>query len=153
MHPARNTHEAPIEAAAVLPDERNAASPPKLALVEQTTTLRILVIEDDALIGMLLGDMLEVMGHEVCAIEATEVGSVAAAARCAPNMMIVDANLQEGSGLSAVDQILRKGFVPHVFVTGDLRGVSKLRPDAVVIAKPFTEATLSQAMARARRTG
>ena len=153
MHPARNTHQAPIEPAAVLPDERNAASPPKLALVEQTTTLRILVVEDDALIGMLLGDMLEVMGHEVCAIEATEVGSVAAAARCAPNMMIVDANLQEGSGLSAVDQILRKGFVPHVFVTGDLRGVSKLRPDAVVIAKPFTEATLSQAMARARRTG
>lgn len=153
MHPARNTHEAPIEATAVLPDERNAASLPKLALVEQTTTLRILVVEDDALIGMLLGDMLEVMGHEVCAIEATEVGSVAAAARCAPNMMIVDANLQEGSGLSAVDQILRKGFVPHVFVTGDLRGVSRLRPDAVVIAKPFTEATLSQAIARARRTG
>jgi CheY-like chemotaxis protein len=115
--------------------------------------LSYLVVEDDALIGMLLGDMLEVMGREVCAIEATELSRKCAAARCAPNMMIVDANLQEGSGLSAVDQILRKGFVPHVFVTGDLRGVSKLRPDAVVIAKPFTEATLSQAMARARRTG
>ena len=35
------------------------------------TTLRIMVVEDDMLIGMLLGEMLEAMGHEICAIERT----------------------------------------------------------------------------------
>jgi two-component system, response regulator PdtaR len=114
--------------------------------------LRILVVEDDALIGILLGDMLEMLGHEVCAIEATEAGAVRAAAQCAPDVMIVDAQLREGSGIVAVDQILAKGFVPHVFVTGDKRGVSALRPGAVVISKPFTEAMLVDAIVLARKS-
>ena len=46
--------------------------------------LRILVVEDDALIGMLLAEVLVGMGHEVCAIEANEADAVAAAARCRP---------------------------------------------------------------------
>jgi CheY-like chemotaxis protein len=95
--------------------------------------------------------MLEVMGHQVCAIEATEAGAVAAAAQWAPDLMIVDVNLYEGNGISAVDRILLKGFVPHVFVTGDLRGVTRLRPLAVVISKPFTEDMLISAIALARK--
>lgn len=121
-------------------------------VVEHPHPLRILVVEDDTLIGMLLGDMLEVMGYQVCAIEATEGGAVAAAAQWAPDLMIVDVNLHEGNGISAVDQILVKGFVPHVFVTGDLRGVTKIRPAAVVISKPFTEAMLENAIALARKS-
>lgn len=124
--------------------------PPNLLPVAHATPLRILVVEDDALIGMLLGDMLELMGHEVCAIEMTEAAAVRSAANCTPNMLIVDANLSQGSGLAAVDQILRHVFVPHVFVTGDPNGVVKLRPGEVVISKPFTEATLAQAINRAR---
>ena len=41
--------------------------------------LRVLVVEDDAMIAMLLADMFAGMGHDVCAIEATEAGAVAAA--------------------------------------------------------------------------
>jgi len=153
MHPARTPVAAILQTpAASTRDERTVLCSPALPVIEKTALLRILVVEDDALIGMLLGDMLEVMGHEVCAIEATEIGAVNAAAQFAPNMMIVDAHLREGSGMSAVDQILAKRFVPHVFVTGDLQGISKLRPCSVVIAKPFTEATLAGAIARARRT-
>jgi two-component system, response regulator PdtaR len=36
--------------------------------------LRALVVEDDAVIGMLLADMLAEMGHDICPIEATEAG-------------------------------------------------------------------------------
>ena len=39
--------------------------------------LRILVVEDDALIAMLLADLLTELGHEICAIEGTEVTAVA----------------------------------------------------------------------------
>ncbi|MEQ1694239.1 MAG: response regulator [Hyphomicrobiaceae bacterium] len=112
--------------------------------------LRILVVEDDFLIGMLLADMLEMMGHEVCATEATEAGAIAAAAKCHPNMMIIDAQLREGSGISAVDEILRVRAVPYIFVTGDIRGVLQMRPDAIVVEKPFTESCLISAMHRAR---
>ena len=48
------------------------------------TSLSVLVVEDDAMIGMLLADMLGEMGYNVCAIAATEDGAVADAARCHP---------------------------------------------------------------------
>ena len=112
--------------------------------------LRILIVEDDFLIGMLLADMLEVMGHEVCATEATEEGAVAAAAKWLPTMLIIDAQLREGSGISAVDRILSERALPYIFVTGDLQGVKQLRPNAIVVEKPYTEDVLICAMQRAR---
>ena len=64
-------------------------------------------------------------------------------------MMIVDARLGDESGISAVEQILCTGFVPHVFVSGDALRVRALLPGAVVIQKPFREADLARAMQRA----
>ena len=52
--------------------------------------LRILIVEDDFLIGMMLADMLEMMGHEVCATEATEAGAIAAAAEAMQRVGVVD---------------------------------------------------------------
>jgi CheY-like chemotaxis protein len=105
-----------------------------------------MVVEDDGVIAMLLADVLEGMGHEVCAIEATETAAVAVALCCRPEMMIVDARLGEGSGTSAVEQILRSGFVPHVFVSGDALRVKLLKPNAIVMQKPFRESDLAGAM-------
>ena len=65
------------------------------------TALRVLVVEDEMLIGMLLADMLEARGYDVCAVEATETGAVTAAARYNPGLMIVDARLRDGSGVAA----------------------------------------------------
>jgi two-component system, response regulator PdtaR len=112
-------------------------------------TLRIMVVEDDALIGMLLTEMLEGMGHGVCAMACTEPEAVAAALRSKPDLMVVDARLGDGSGLSAVTQILRSGYIPHMFVTGDTAEVQTLRPDAVVIDKPFRERDLIFGIQRA----
>ena len=118
---------------------------------ESPTTLRVLVVEDDAALGMLLAETLEDMGHDVCAIEATEAGAVTAAARYRPDLMTVDVRLRDGSGISAIERILRTGFVPHVFVSGDsLRGQA-LTPAAVVIHKPFRTADLARAIDHALR--
>ena len=110
--------------------------------------LRVLVLEDETLIAMLLADVLEEMGYEVCAIEASEADAVAGALRCDPDLLIVDAQLADGSGVSAVAQILRTGFIPHVFISGDVAGVTALRPDAVVVQKPFTDTDLARAIQR-----
>jgi two-component system, response regulator PdtaR len=71
--------------------------------------LRVLIIEDDALIAMLLAELLAGMGHDVCASAATEAEAVIAATRYGPDLMIVDAGLGRGSGVSAVEEILRAG--------------------------------------------
>jgi len=108
--------------------------------------LRVLVVEDDAMIAMLLAETVIGLGHTVCAIEATESEAVAAAHRFQPDIMIVDAGLHQGNGISAVETILRARFVPHVFVTGDPMAVQALRPGAVVLQKPFFEHELVRAI-------
>jgi two-component system, response regulator PdtaR len=116
---------------------------------ESMKALRVLVVEDEILIGMLLADTLGAMGFDVCANEATETGAVAAAARCNPDLMIVDARLRDGSGVSAVEDILRTGWVPHVFISGETSTIRALRPTAVVIQKPFRDVDLKRAIQRA----
>ena len=111
--------------------------------------LRVLVVEDDVLIGMLFADVLAAMGHDVCAVEATETEAVAAAARYKPGLMIVDARLCDGDGISAVEEILRTGWVPHVFVSGETSKIRALRPGAIVIQKPFSDTDLERAIQRA----
>jgi CheY-like chemotaxis protein len=108
------------------------------------TALRVLVVEDDAVIGMLLAEMLEDMGHDVCAVEATEANAVIAAARWHPDLMIVDVRLGEGSGVAAVEEIHRAGPVPHVFVSADLSTVRLLRPNAAMLQKPYREVDLAR---------
>jgi CheY-like chemotaxis protein len=89
------------------------------------------------------------MGHGVCGVEATETGAVAAALQYRPDLIIVDAQLMEGDGISAVDQILSTGFVPHLFISGDIKKVLARRPGAVAIQKPFRDSELNQAARRA----
>ncbi len=111
--------------------------------------LRIIVVEDDPLLGMLLADMLQSMGHEVCAAALTEDAAVTAAARYRPDLIILDARLGEGSGLSALDEILRDAFVPHLFMTGNLAKLRMMRPDSTILQKPFGEAELAEGITRA----
>ncbi len=116
---------------------------------EAATAMRVLVVEDDAIIGTLLAEMLAGMGHDVCAIEATEADAVSAAARCKPDLMIVDVGLGEGSGVSAVETIYRTGPVPHVFVSGAISGLQALRPGSIFIRKPYREADLARVIQQA----
>jgi DNA-binding response OmpR family regulator len=115
--------------------------------------LNVLVIEDDAVIGMLLGEMLVEMGHSMCAVAATEADAVIAAAQYGPDLMIVDARLGDGSGIAAVDEIGRSGRIPHLFVSGDASRVRTLRPGAMVLQKPFRESELVRAIERVLDTG
>lgn len=108
--------------------------------------LRILIVEDDFMIGVHLAEMLEDMGHEVCAVETTEADAIAAADRCHPDLMIVDAFLRTGSGISAVETICRTRKVPHVFVSGDPASVKAVMPAAVVVEKPFRPEALTRAI-------
>jgi DNA-binding response OmpR family regulator len=106
-------------------------------------------VEDDVTIGGLLAETLEDLGHAVCAVETNVAKAVAAALRWRPDLMIVDVGLGGASGVAAVKAILRGGFVPHVFVTGEaLSGIS-LGRGAVLIRKPFRVSDLDQAIQRA----
>jgi CheY-like chemotaxis protein len=112
-------------------------------------TLRVLIVEDEAMIALLLGELLSEMGHEVCANETTEAGAIAAAALRQPDLIISDVRLHEGSGLDAVNTIMKSGFVPHVFISGEALAPDRLNPAAGILRKPFDEAQLVKAISRA----
>ncbi len=108
--------------------------------------LRILIIEDEAIIGMLLSEVLIGMGHSVIAVVGTESAAIALAAEHLPDFLIVDAGLTMGNGISAVDNILAHRFIPHIFTTGDLLKVRQIKPEAIILEKPFHEAELAEAI-------
>ena len=114
-------------------------------------TLRILIVEDDALIGEVLAEMLQGLGHEVCGIEATQDGAVQTACAQHPDLMIVDGKLRNGTGSAAMRQILLIGPQPHLFMGGgriDAPGTG-----AVLLQKPFGEPELIAAIEHAIAPG
>ena len=111
--------------------------------------LRILLVEDDRVIALLLSETVKNLGHSVCAIASTQAEAVVLAQTHQPDLMIVDAGLRDGNGVAAVDAILATRFVAHLFVTGDARRVRALRPDAIVLEKPFFEPDLVAAIEQA----
>ena len=114
-----------------------------------TRPLRMVIVEDDALIGMYLEDLLSAMGHDMAAVVRTEAEAVDAAMRCQPELMIVDNNLEYGSGVSAMRQILAHGYVPHFYVTGNAFAIAQMVEDAIIITKPFNLHDLRRAIALA----
>ncbi|TCL90677.1 response regulator receiver domain-containing protein [Rhizobium sp. PP-WC-2G-219] len=105
-----------------------------------------MLVEDEPLISLYFAELLEEMGYEVSAIETTEMAAVAAAARLKPDLMIVDVHLREGSGLAAIASILKQGFMPHIFTTGDRLLEEDVSPDAIILQKPFLDAALNKAI-------
>ena len=106
--------------------------------------LSILIVEDDLLIGVLLTDMLEGMGHCVCGVERSESSAVDAALLNRPDLMIVDARLRSRSGVAAVKKISAVVTIPHIFVSGDrmsIEGTSRF-----ALQKPFSQRDLERAI-------
>jgi two-component system, response regulator PdtaR len=111
--------------------------------------LQVLIIEDQALTALLFAEVLGELGHEVCASVRTEAAAIAAASQMRPELIIADVHLQDGSGLSAVNSILKTGFIPHIFVSGDELDRRLLHPSAGVLQKPFHERQLINAIQHA----
>jgi CheY-like chemotaxis protein len=78
---------------------------------------RVLVVEDEYLIRMLLEDMLADLGYEVPAAAGTIAEARALAGDGDFNCAILDVNL-DGEEIFPVADILAKRKVPFVFVTG-----------------------------------
>lgn len=107
---------------------------------------RILVVEDDMLVAMLLEDLLNEHG---CAL----VGPAARLARAMDlaAVEIIDAALLDlnvdGKQVYPVAEILRKRGIPFAFVTGyGANWVSSTYRDRPTLQKPFRDAALANVL-------
>ncbi len=108
--------------------------------------LRIMLVEDDPLISLYFAELLVEMGNDVIAIETTESAAVETAGKLKPDLLIIDMHLREGSGSGALTTILKTGFVPHIFTTGDRLSEGEVSPNAIILQKPFLDAALTKAI-------
>ena len=109
---------------------------------------RVLVVEDEYLIRMLLEDMLSDLGYAVTAA----VGTIAEASGLAESgefdAAILDVNL-DGAPIYPVADILAKRGLPFVFVTG--YGENSLEApyrDRPALQKPFQAEQLQKTLTR-----
>lgn len=110
-----------------------------------------LVIEDQYLIAMMLGDELASHGFTSFDVASSPDQAISLASKRPPDLITVDDWLAEGSGLDAIRHICREKAIPVVFVTTDGDRVTVEAPDAVVIKKPFPPTALAPAIEAARQ--
>ncbi len=99
--------------------------------------MRALIIEDEPLISWMIEDLLVEQGYDEIDIACSEPEAVAAAERASPYLIVSDANLLRGSGVSAVRVICAERYIPTVFLTGDPESVIASLPAAIVLEKPL----------------
>jgi len=108
---------------------------------------RILIVEDEPLIAMMLEDFLEILGHQLAgqadnvadALGVVEAGGVDAA--------ILDVNLSGGEKSWPIADALAARGVPFVFATGGSQdGVIEAHRARPTLAKPFTMDGVAKAL-------
>ena len=105
---------------------------------------RVLVVEDEMLIGMLLEDMLTDLGHEVVAIIPRLKEAMAAVDRETYDLAILDVHLHGESAFPVADVLIAKG-IPFVFATGyGERGLPENYRGRPVLQKPFAKDDLER---------
>jgi len=126
-------------------------SAPGHSMTSHNSGLRILLVEDEAIIAMLLEDMLGDLGHRVVAIAGRMEQAEKLAAEIPLDLAIVDVNLN-GQQTYPLAAILTDRGVPFIFATG--YGASGLKEEwrkIPTLQKPFQETKLAEAISQVTR--
>ena len=111
---------------------------------------RVLVIEDESLVAMLLETILEDMGCTVVGPESNiDDGLIAATTEASLDAALLDVNVA-GREVFPVAEVLRARGVPFVFSTGyGEAGLPEHWRGNPTIQKPFTEGAIRDALMKA----
>jgi len=114
---------------------------------------RILIVEDDPLVAMMLEDALSALGHDIVGDAGdigTALGHIAAGGFDAA---IVDVYLESGLPCDAVAEALAARSIPFLVATGGFVGQpGPCWNDRPILAKPFTLDSLEAALSGLAQT-
>ena len=112
-----------------------------------TTRRRVLVVEDEILIGMLLEDMLDDLGYRVAASASRFEEAARLAGESEIDLAILDVNLN-GQEVYPVADILARRGIPFLFATGyGERGLPQAHQHRPTLQKPFQQEALERQLA------
>jgi CheY-like chemotaxis protein len=112
---------------------------------------RVLVVEDESIISMLIEDTLVDLGCEVAETASRLDHAITKANDASVDLAVVDVNLNGSPSYDVAEVLMGRG-IPFVFVTG--YGATGLRPEfqhLPVVQKPFQESDLERALLAALR--
>ena len=107
--------------------------------------LRLIVVEDEAIVAMLLEDMLEELGCKVVDWAGTVPAALSLAETAEMDGALLDVNVG-GTMVYSVAETLAARGIPFVFVTGygpSHRAAARF-PHAAVLKKPFEQVQLER---------
>jgi CheY-like chemotaxis protein len=111
--------------------------------------LRVLVVEDDSLIAMLLEDSLVDLGCAVVGPAATVAGALSLADETPIDVALLDLNLRHGETSYGLVDTLAARAIPVAFVTGyDAGSLRQEYRGWPTLQKPFSSETLESLLAR-----
>lgn len=116
--------------------------------------LRLLVVEDEAMIAMMLEDILEDLGHRVVEVATSVQFALREISAKADELdaVILDANLG-GDSAGPVAAVLRQARIPFVIASGyEASELQRLGFDEPCIRKPYQREEVSRALERIRGT-
>jgi CheY-like chemotaxis protein len=113
----------------------------------QTPRRRILVVEDEMLIAMLVEQMAEDLGYDVVGPALTVEEALALINRESFDCAVLDMNLGHGVSSAPVADALKAKDIPFLFASGyGSKGVAENFTAAPVLNKPFLTHDLEKAL-------
>jgi len=104
-----------------------------------TAPNRILIVEDEPLIAMMLEDFLEMLGKEMGGTADTVADALALIEAGGIDAAILDVNLRGGEQSWPIADVLAAKGVPFVFATGGSQdSIAEPYRSRPTLAKPFT---------------
>ncbi|WP_114948570.1 response regulator [Microvirga calopogonii] len=120
---------------------------------QDITGRRILLVEDEAMIAMLVGDMLEDLGHELVTVATRLEDALAAAGNGTFDLAILDLNLAGVLTYPVADVLAGRG-IPFIFATGyGSGGLKETYAGWATLQKPFDQQALEYAVEAALQHG
>lgn len=109
-------------------------------------SLKLLIVEDDALVAMLAEDALTLRGHRIIGVADTIADALAIADADRPDLALCDVRLSAGeSGIMAAEALAARG-IPCVFLSATCPVASTHPLILGCVAKPFHAAVLGDAV-------
>ena len=108
--------------------------------------MRILIVEDEALIAMVAEDMVDAIGMTVAGTTPTVAAALAAIEAGGFDAAMLDVNLANENSAAVADALKAHG-IPFLFTTGGTDGIASQHADAPVLGKPYSIGDLEAALA------
>ena len=146
------SNEDTAEILGISPEEVGSLVNQAVREIDNESKANVLIIEDEPLISMQLEGLVSDLGHTVVGTAATRAQALDVFERSPANLVLADIQLADGSsGIDAVEDLLRFGEVPVIFITAyPERLLTGARPEPTyLVTKPFQEATVRAAISQA----